>query len=67
MNGFELIKILKSKNINCKANIIILTNYGKKDLVVDKKFLESLGINKYLVKSNYTKSEIFTEIENSLV
>lgn len=65
INGFELIKIIKERPINCKAKIIVLTNYNGSSILKDKKFLRSLGIDKYLLKSNYTLNQLVSEIKKS--
>lgn len=63
MNGFELIRILKEKPSTEKIDYLILSNYGETRLVYDKQFLETLGIKKYLIKSNHTPIEIVREIK----
>lgn len=63
-NGFEVIKKLKENALTCELKFIILTNYGETSLVYDKEFLETLGIKKYLVKSNHTPTQIAKEIKS---
>lgn len=66
LNGFELIRILKEKPSTQGIDYMILTNYGETRLVYDKEFLETLGIRKYLIKSNHTPIEIVKEIKEIL-
>jgi CheY-like chemotaxis protein len=63
MNGFELIRVLKEKPSTQNIDYMVLTNYGETRLVYDKEFLETLGIRKYLIKSNHTPIEIVKEIK----
>lgn len=65
-NGFDLIKKIKTQNNFNNTNIIILTNYGNINVTNDKIFLRSLGITKYLIKSNYTNKQLANEIKNAL-
>jgi two-component system alkaline phosphatase synthesis response regulator PhoP len=66
INGFELIRVLKEKPTTQGIEYVILTNYGETRLVYDKEFLETLGIRKYLIKSNHTPIEIVKEIKEIL-
>lgn len=66
MNGFEVIRVLKGKPSTQDITYLILTNYGESRLVYDKDFLETLGIKKYLIKSNHTPTEIVKEIKAAL-
>lgn len=63
INGFELIRMLKEKPSTQNINYVVLTNYGETRLVYDHEFLDSLGICKYLIKSNHTPIEIVKEIK----
>lgn len=66
INGFEMIRILKSKYHMNGTKFIILSNYGETRLFYDKEFLNSLGISKYLVKSKHTPTELVSEIVSTL-
>ncbi len=66
MNGFEMIRILKSFSMMSQVKFIILSNYGEASLLYDGDFLNSLGISKYLIKSNHTPAEIVNEITSIL-
>ena len=63
VNGFEMIKILKERPLTKGLKFIILSNYGETRLVYDEEFRSALGIEKYLIKSNHTPSEIVREIK----
>jgi len=63
INGFELIKELKRNPDTANTKFIILSDWGEARLVYDVKFLDSLGIMKYLVKSSHTPTEVFREIK----
>lgn len=65
-NGFELIRILKSKPETTNMMFVILSDWGETRLVYDAEFLNSLGIDRYLIKSNYTPTEVFKEVKNIL-
>jgi DNA-binding response OmpR family regulator len=67
INGFELIRVLKEKPSTQNIDYMVLTNYGETRLVYDKDFLETLGIKKYLIKSNHTPIEIVKEIKALLI
>jgi CheY-like chemotaxis protein len=66
VNGFEVIRALKEKPSTKNICYIVLTNYGETRLVYDKDFLSTLGIHKYLIKSNHTPIEIVKEIKLAL-
>lgn len=65
-NGFEVIKNLKENKDTSNIKFIILTNYGETSLVYNEDFLDSLGISKYLIKSNHSPTEIVTEVVSVL-
>lgn len=62
-NGFEVIRRLKSHQETAHIDFIILSGYGEPRVVYEQKFLDSLGIRKYLIKSNHTPAEIAKEIK----
>ncbi|MDD3480673.1 MAG: response regulator [Patescibacteria group bacterium] len=66
LNGFDLIKALKQSSITRDRKYIILSDYGEKRFVENYEFLNSLGICKYLIKSNYTPIEIVNEVIETL-
>ena len=63
MDGWETLRRLKKENNLNDLKIIILSNLGQKD-EVEKGF--KLGAIKYLIKSDYTPSEIVEEIKKIL-
>ncbi len=65
-NGFEIIRILKSKPETADTLFVILSDWGETRLVYDSEFLDSLGIDRYLIKSNHTPTEVFKEVKNIL-
>jgi len=67
LNGFEVIKTLKENALTRNLKFIILSNYGETSLLYDKDFLETLGIKKYLIKSNHTPTQIAKEIKSVVV
>lgn len=62
-NGFEVIRRLKNKKETAHIDFVIISGYGEPRMVYEPKFLESLGIRKYLIKSNHTPTEIAREIK----
>lgn len=61
MNGFEIINILR-RDYGRKTPFMVISNLGLKTMSLDKSFSESLGIVRYLVKSNYSITEIANQI-----
>ncbi len=57
-DGWEILKEVKTKNK--KIKVIILSNLGQKEEV--EKGMR-LGAEKYLIKSNFTPSEVVEEIK----
>lgn len=66
LNGFEMIKTLKEKPLTKDLRFMILSNYGESRLVYDKNFQKTLGVEKYLIKSNHSFAEIGQEIDQLL-
>lgn len=66
VNGFEIVKRMKENPLTKDIKCIILTNYGETRLVYDKNFHTTLGVVKYLIKSNHTPKEIAKEIKSAL-
>jgi len=62
INGFELIRRIKSLKEDFDSVFIILSEWGEARLVYDRDFLKSLGIVRYLVKSSYSPADIANEI-----
>ena len=63
MNGFEVLKMLKSNHASKDIPVIVLTNLeGTGDI---EKALE-LGATTYLVKANYGLEEVLQKIKQAL-
>jgi len=62
-NGWELLREVKRRKKYENVPIIILSNLGQKSEVV--KGLE-MGVARYLIKAQYTPSEVVEEIEKIL-
>jgi DNA-binding response OmpR family regulator len=63
VNGFDVLKKIKSNEKTKKIPVIILTNLESGENV--QRVLE-LGAFDYLVKSNYSLNEIVNRVENAL-
>jgi len=63
MDGFEVLKKLKSDSKFQKIPVILLTNLGQKEDI--NKGLE-LGAEDYLIKANFIPSEIVDKIKSFL-
>jgi CheY-like chemotaxis protein len=61
MDGFEFLAALKQKNITGIKHIVVLSNLGQKE-DIEKGLL--LGANDYIVKANFTPSEVVAKIES---
>ena len=63
MDGFELLKNIKDKNLAPSAKIIILSNIGQEsDILRGKK----LGANGYIVKASVTPTEVVEKVKDVL-
>lgn len=60
MNGVDLFKLLKEKNLIKDSVNIVLTNQGKAS---DYDKVKDLGIDGYIVKALHTPSEVMEKIE----
>jgi len=63
MDGFEMLKKLKSNKKTSAIPVILLTNLSQKDEV--KKGL-NLGANDYLIKAHFMPSEVINKIKKVL-
>lgn len=63
IDGFEVLKKLKSDSRFSKIPVILLTNLGQKE-DIDKGM--SLGAQDYLIKANFIPSEIVEKIKSFL-
>lgn len=62
-HGFEVLKELKEDEKTKNLPVIILTNLGQAE---DVEQALSLGATTYLVKSNYTLSEVLEMVEKAM-
>ncbi|MBI2046294.1 MAG: response regulator [Parcubacteria group bacterium] len=63
MDGFELLKNIKDKQLAASAKIIILSNIGQEaDIERGKK----LGANGYIVKASVTPTEVVEKVKETL-
>lgn len=60
MDGFELLKKLKEKQVLKNVKIVILSNLGQKE-EMDRGF--SLGANGYIIKAHNTPSEVVEKVK----
>ncbi|MBI4948285.1 response regulator [Candidatus Berkelbacteria bacterium] len=66
INGFEVLKKLKSSSRTKDIPVIVLTNLGSEDTDKDKRLALSLGAIDYLVKSYHTPDEMVEIIQKAL-
>ena len=59
MDGIEVLKKIKAKDNWSKIPIIMLSNISEKEKIIEGK---SLGVNEYLIKSNFTPSEVVEKV-----
>jgi len=67
MNGFEVLKKLKSNAETKDIPIIVLTNVGSESTDKDREFALSLGATGYMIKSLNTPDSVVTNIDKILV
>ena len=63
MDGFELIKQLKERNLAKDTALIILSNLGQKE---DIERGTALGASGYIIKANATPTEVVNKVEEIL-
>lgn len=63
MNGFEVLKKIKTDKSFNNIPVIVLTNIGSESIDKDKNLALSLGARDYLVKALNTPDEIVQKIE----
>ena len=63
MNGWEVLRLIKNDSRFDELKIVILSNLGEKE---DMEKGLRFGVTKYLVKSQYTPSEVVEEIRKIL-
>ncbi len=60
MDGFEVIKRIRSGNYNQKAKIIVFSNLSQKE---DQDKAVKLGADGFIIKSDYTPSALISEVK----
>lgn len=63
LDGWEILREIKRQEESKSIPVIILSNLSQKS-EVEKSF--KLGVTKYLIKSNYTPSQVIQEIKECL-
>ena len=63
INGLQVLKQWKMKNLMSTMPVLLLTNLGQ-DEVIKEAF--NLGANGYLIKAAYTPQQIVNEVQNAL-
>lgn len=66
VNGFELLKNLKTSQETKKIPVVVLTNLGSKNVDDDKKLALLLGAEDYWVKAYHKPDEIVNKIASYL-
>lgn len=61
MDGFDLLRNIKSENIAPNAITLILTNLGQKE---DMERGIKLGAHDYIIKAHFTPSEVVRRVES---
>ncbi len=63
LDGFSILNTLKNKNVTKKIPVLLLTNLGQDSDIAKGK---TLGAQEYLVKANFTPTQIVEEIKKVL-
>lgn len=66
INGFELLKSLKTDAVTKNIPVVVLTNLGSKNVDDDKKLAMLLGAEDYWVKAYHKPDEIVAKIATYL-
>ena len=66
LNGFEVLKQLKSNTKTANIPVMVLTNLGGEKADTDKKLALSLGANEFLVKTFHLPDDIVGKIRHIL-
>ncbi len=66
LNGFEVLKRVKSEFNTKNIPIIVLTNIGSESLDNDKKLAISLGAEDYMIKSLNTPDDVAKKVKTIL-
>lgn len=60
MDGFDVLREISKKNLAKKPKVILLTNVGQKE---DVEKGMSLGAVEYIIKANFTPSEVVEKVK----
>lgn len=63
LTGLEILKKIRKDKKLKRLNVMVVSNLGQK---TDMQLAEELGVLKYLIKANFTPSEIVKEIKQLL-
>jgi len=63
VTGFELLERIRGNERLKDLKVLVLSNLGQKS---DVERAQSLGVSKYLIKANFTPSEVVGEIKKLL-
>lgn len=63
LTGFELLKRIRNQAKLKKLKVLILSNLGQKS---DIERAQKFGVSKYLIKANFTPSEVVGEVRKLL-
>ncbi|MFA6423602.1 MAG: response regulator [Patescibacteria group bacterium] len=66
LNGFELLKKIKSDKNICEIPVVVLTNIGSESADKDRNLALSLGAVDYMVKSLNTPLDVLNKINKIL-
>lgn len=66
LNGFEVLKKIKSNDLTNQIPVIVLTNIGSESIDNDKKLAFSLGATDYMVKALNTPNDVVDRINQIL-
>lgn len=63
MNGFEVLAEIRKDPVFAKLSVVVLSNLGQQE---DKEHMETLGVKDYLVKADYSLSEMVNKVKEYL-
>lgn len=66
LNGFEVLKRIKSDSTVSSTPVIVLTNIGGESLDKDRKLALSLGATDYMIKALNTPEQVVNKIKKIL-
>ena len=63
MNGDRMLEKLRSEDWGEHVKVVVLTNVSRAEATIN---LRNLGVHSYLVKANYTPSQVLNVVEEAL-